>query len=254
MRGDPYGEDDVFEAESDDSDERWRRRLLPRSSNVTELDLVFSSVPMNEWILACKALKSFRIHGVYAYECDLLARDFNKSLSVHKSTLEYLWVETDFDLGDLGDSSDWMGTFIEFTALKFICSQFPMLVGFDESGRPRRKLRDVLPCSLETLFLSLDVPLKDDDSFMEAIVQLVELTKAEGFPNLKVIYFEYGRADSELPDEMAKLEWLKKKCEEADKSLFIHRFGGGWDFEDGNSWLFGWMRDQEASKLCIFGD
>ncbi|KAJ5414398.1 hypothetical protein N7509_001025 [Penicillium cosmopolitanum] len=71
--------------------------LLPQCSNVTDIDLSESNAGegMQQWIQACKALKSFRIiHGgpVFSYD-NAQPRKLYNSLSLHKSTLEAIWFE-----------------------------------------------------------------------------------------------------------------------------------------------------------------
>ncbi|KAJ5196723.1 hypothetical protein N7449_007202 [Penicillium cf. viridicatum] len=134
---------------------------------------------MREWVQACKALKSFRVFhgaGVVSWD-DFQPRKIYDSLSLQKSTLESIWVEAhEVVHGDHDD--EWLESFVGFTALELICASLPNLVGFDEHNLPVRELLNVLPSSLETLYLHVN----EGGSFSGAIDQLAELATSESFP------------------------------------------------------------------------
>ncbi|CAG7947273.1 unnamed protein product [Penicillium nalgiovense] len=212
-----------FEFESDDSESPKGVILSPQCSNITDIDLQKSNAAegMREWVQACKELKSFRlVHGggVVSWT-DFQPRKIYESLAIQKSTLESIWVEA-YDGAYMDTDDEWMGSFVDFTALRLICVSLPNLVGFDESKLPLRKLRDVLPSSLETLFLSLD----EDESFEVAMDQLAELAASESFPKLAAIYLEYY--ELRKPENAARLEWLEQRCQEASVFCFPHSSKG----------------------------
>jgi hypothetical protein len=233
--GDEYDSDEYA---SDDSIHLRREAPLPQSSNIIHLDLANSNAGngMRDWVQACKALKSFRIihHGALGRGERFQPRRLYESLSLHKSTLESIWAEPDSGF-HRDKQDDWMGSFADFSVLKTICLLLPNLVGFDENERPVRKLLDVLPHSLETLYLIIN---KESDGLLDVMEQLVELASAEGFPNLEAIHIEGWTIQS--AEAHAKLQWTKRACEEAQKSFFIHNGDGVFGYcEKPTSWVFG---------------
>lgn len=179
--------------------------LPPRCSSITDIDLHKTNAAegMRVWVQACKALKSFRIiHGgaMISYR-DIQPREIYESLSLHKATLESIWIGRDED--DEGDNDDeWLGSFADFTALKFLYARAANLLGLDMDGSSARKLKDVLPPSLETLYLR-----PDEDDFFE---QLIELIGSGNVPKLSALYLEIDRGND--PEQPERLELLKQKC------------------------------------------
>ncbi|KAJ6186193.1 hypothetical protein N7519_007494 [Penicillium mononematosum] len=218
---DENDDDDEFESESDDSKPPKRATLSPQCSNITDIDLQESNAAegMRERVQACKALKSFRlVHGGGVVSgADFQPRKIYESLALQKSTLESIWVEA-YD--DMDTDDEWMGSFADFTALRLICISLPNLVGFDERKLPLRKLRNVLPSSLETLFLSLG----EDESFEIAMDQLADLATSESLPKLAVIYLEYYELRKR--ENVARLAWLEQRCQEASVLCFPHSSKG----------------------------
>ncbi|KAJ5950272.1 uncharacterized protein N7479_008685 [Penicillium vulpinum] len=216
-------EGDEFEPELDSQFPTWDT-LPPQCSNITDIDLQESNAGngMREWVRACKALKSFRVvHGAGVVSGDdFQPRKIYESLSLHKSTLESMWVEAN-DGVYMDTDDEWMGSFVDFTTLKLVCASFANLVGLDEHNLPVRRLRDVLPPSLEKLYL----PVDEDERFNGALDQLAELAASESFPELAVIYLEYY--ELKKPENVAKLEWLEQRCQEASV-LCLPRNSKGW--------------------------
>ncbi|KAJ6132686.1 hypothetical protein N7471_007901 [Penicillium samsonianum] len=217
-------DDDEYEFESDDSELPKRETLSQQCSNITDIDLQDSNAGegMREWIQACKALKSFRVvHGAGVVSGDhFQPRKIYESLSLQKSTLESIWVEA-HDGVYIDTDDEWMGSFVGFTALKLICASLPNLVGFDDGNLPVRKLRGVLPSSLETLYVSVD----REESFNRAIDQLVELAASKSFPKLAAIHLEYYHLRE--PKNATRLEWLEQRCQEAGV-LCVPHDSKGW--------------------------
>lgn len=194
--------------------------LPPRCSNVTDIDLSETNAGegMREWIRACKTLKSFRIiHGgaCISYD-DLQPRKLYNSLSLHKSTLEAIWVEHDEYLSDGDIDNEWMGSFIDFSALKFLRLSLYNLIGLKEQGSPTRKISDVIPSSLETLFL--DIGWK---GFCDVLDDLAEIATSRKFSKIATFHIE---TCSKLgsSEEDAKVEWLQQRCREAGVACHIH--------------------------------
>lgn len=228
---------------------RKRDALLSQSSNITDLDLstVNAGNGMQVWIQTCKALKSFRLtHSmIVGPGNEYNPKKIYKALSFHKQTLESLWVEPDY--GSMTDEDvEWMGSFVDFTTLKTICLPFFNLVEFDKNSEPMCRLRDVLPCSLKTLYLILD----NEESFIEAMNQLVDLANCENFWELTTIHFEYYLLSG--TDQEVKLEWAKQRCEATGKSFSVH-FSKGWFYghEKPTSWVFG--PANEATLAIMYG-
>lgn len=192
--------------------------LLPQCSNVTDIDLSESNAGegMQQWIQACKALKSFRIiHGgpVFSYD-NAQPRKLYNSLSLHKSTLEAIWFEHNDQGGDGENDSDWMGSFVDFSALKFIRLYLPNLVGFNEQDSPARKISDVIPSSLETLVLDIAW-----GGFFDVLDDLAEIATSRKFSKIATFYIE-GCNISE-PEVVAKVEWLQQTCREVGVACHV---------------------------------
>lgn len=188
----------------------------PRCSNITDIDLHETNAAegMRVWVQACKALKSFRIiHGgaLISYS-DLQPRKIYESLSLHKATLESIWIGCAED--SEGDNDDeWLGSFAGFTALKFLYVHAVNLVGLDMHGNPARRLKDVLPPSLETLYLR---PFKDN-----CFEQLIEFIRSEEDSKLSALYLEIDKGND--PDQPERLELLKQTCLENGILLDVPR-------------------------------
>jgi hypothetical protein len=192
--------------------------LPPKCSNVTDIDLSQSNAGegMQQWIQACKALKSFRIiHGgpVFSYD-DAQPRKLYNSLSLHKSTLEAIWFEYDEQWGDGENDNDWMGSFVNFSALRFLRLSLPNLVGLNEQGSLARKISDVIPSSLETLFLDIAW-----GGFFDVLDDLVEIATSRKFSKIATFYIE-GYNISE-PEDVAKVELLQQRCREVGVACHV---------------------------------
>ncbi|KAJ5627931.1 hypothetical protein N7490_010159 [Penicillium lividum] len=194
--------------------------LPPRSSNVTDIDLSATNAAegMREWIRACKTLKSFRIihGGVIISDDDFQPRKLYNSLSLHKSTLEAIWVEHDEWASDGDNDNEWMGSFVEFSALEFLRLKLYNLVGLKEQGSPTRKISDVIPSSLETLFL--DISWKD---FCDILDDLAEIATSRRFSKIARFHIETCN-DWSSPEENVKVEWLQQRCREVGVACHVH--------------------------------
>ncbi|KAE8168629.1 hypothetical protein BDV40DRAFT_2289 [Aspergillus tamarii] len=192
--------------------------LPPRCSNVTDIDLSQTNAGegMREWIQACKTLKSFRIiHGGAVISDDYVQpRKLYNSLSLHKSTLEALWFEhCDYPKGENDD--EWMGSFVGFSALKFIRLSLSNLVGLNGEGSYARKISDVIPSSLETLFL--DVGSK---ALFDVVDDLAEIATPRKFSKLTTLHVETYKIHS--TENAAKVAWLQQRCREVGVACYVH--------------------------------
>ncbi|KAJ5752938.1 hypothetical protein N7520_009855 [Penicillium odoratum] len=191
--------------------------LPPRCSNVTDIDLSETNAAegMREWIRACKTLKSFRImhHAPYA---GFQPHKLYNSLSLHKSNLEAIWVGHD-EYGLDGDNDDdWMGSFVDFSALKILRLRLINLVGLNEQGSLARKISDVIPLSLETLFL--DMYWQDFRDFLD---DLAEIAISRRFSKIATVHIEtYSKCI--LPQLNPKVEWLQQRFREVGVACHVH--------------------------------
>ncbi|KAJ5984351.1 hypothetical protein N7481_006450 [Penicillium waksmanii] len=195
--------------------------LPPKCSNVTDIDLSLCNAAggMQQWIQACKALKSFRItHGgvLISYD-DSQPRKLYNSLSLHKSTLEAVWFEHDEQGGDGDNDDEWMGSFVDFAALKFLRLYLPNLVGINEQGLPARKISDVIPSSLETLFLDIWW-----DWFIDVLDDLAEIATSRKFSKIATFHIETCNSKPSSPEEDAKVDWLQQRCREVGVACHVH--------------------------------
>lgn len=186
--------------------------IQPRCSHVTHIDLLESNVAegIRDLIGAYKALRSFRIvhyGAIVSYE-GFEPRKIFLSLPTQKQTLEAIWVDMEDDLPGGGDHDDeWMGSFHDFTALKFLLVGLDNLVGINEHGLPERELRDVLPSSLNALCLRV----RGGDALDRILSELADLAVSETFPNMTAITLEsFNPIDD--PVNVAKTQSLQQKC------------------------------------------
>ncbi|KAJ5218150.1 uncharacterized protein N7498_000249 [Penicillium cinerascens] len=212
----------------------------PRCSNITDIDLHETNAArgMRIWVQACKELKSFRIvhGGALISHNDIQPRKIYESLSLHKATLESIWIgnteDTEWDNYD-----EWMGSFADFTALKFLYARAANLVGLDMDDNPARRLKDVLPPSLETLYLRL----RKEDGFE----QLIEFIGSEDVPKLSALYLEIDRGND--PEQPERLEFLKQLC--LEKGILFH-VPDTTDFEAWHYWGDVWPLGEASYLEC----
>lgn len=220
--------------------------IPPRSSNITQLDLSNTDAGngIREWIQACKALKSCRIthSDVVSPYHDYQPRRIYESLSLHKPTLGSLWIEIINATGTETDN-DWMGSFVDFPVLKILCAPLPNLVGLHENDGPRRKFREILPYSLETLYI-MDY---DHEGYREVLMEFLTPEILKSYPNLAAIHLESWEFRVK-PELMDKLKGLNQRCQEAGILFFSHSLVGWCDGDEKpTSWVFGPIN--EASLL-----
>ncbi|KAL2828189.1 hypothetical protein BDW59DRAFT_143327 [Aspergillus cavernicola] len=119
------------------------------------LDCSNSSDGMEDWLRCCKALKSFSIEhgGAMVSEESWNSPPFAESLTRHKSTLEFLWLDIS-DHNDI-DEEQWIGSLADYTALRDLHIRYPDLVGMNEEDwEPLHEISDLVPPSLRTLSIA----------------------------------------------------------------------------------------------------
>jgi hypothetical protein len=109
-----------------------------------------------------------------------------------------------------------MGSFVDFYALKFLRLSLYNLVGFKEQGSPTRKISDVIPSSLGTLFL--DIGWK---AFCDVLDDLAEIATSSKFPKIATFHIETCNVLSS-PEEGIKVEWLQQRCREVGVACHVH--------------------------------
>ncbi|KAL4920741.1 hypothetical protein BDW62DRAFT_208851 [Aspergillus aurantiobrunneus] len=137
---------------------------------------------MKELISSCPSLKSFKYQHS---DAQLLAEGFqpsafSESLSNNKTTLETIWLDNlgehlPFTFAGLNESHDeWFGSFADFTALKDLRIRLPNLLDIQYQLEPSSPLTEVLPDSIESLYIegckenSLDMLIRQVKSVLEA--------------------------------------------------------------------------------------
>ncbi|KAL4893599.1 hypothetical protein BDV59DRAFT_207697 [Aspergillus ambiguus] len=134
-----------------------------RSSTISEITLNSSngSMGMESLIASCASLKSFKYQHSDSH---LLAEGyqpsaFYRSLAASKNSLHTLWLDTcgthlPFTIAGVNETHDeWFGSLAEFTALKDIRIRLPNLLDVRYQPEPSTPLLDVLPRSVESLYI-----------------------------------------------------------------------------------------------------
>ncbi|KAL4983637.1 hypothetical protein BDW68DRAFT_168461 [Aspergillus falconensis] len=134
-----------------------------QSQSLSEITLTSSNAfkGLESILSSCASLKSFKYQHTDAL---LLAEGFrpsafNTSLSRHKSTLETIWLDNlgthlPFTISGLNENhEEWFGSFVDFTALKNLRIRLPNLLDIQYSFEPQTPLVDVLPGTIESLYI-----------------------------------------------------------------------------------------------------
>ncbi|KAJ5793955.1 hypothetical protein N7457_000554 [Penicillium paradoxum] len=187
-------------------------------SGVTDIDLNNTNTECGfvDWIEPCKALKTFRltIGGPLVSDGpDFIAAPLRKSLSLHKTTLEGLWICGEA-LSPSEGNGGLMGSFVDFSALKYLHISLKMLVESDRI-ESTHDLVSFLPPSLETLYLCYC----HGQLFPWAIDQMQSLVDSKSLTRLTLLGlegYESSRGDYDVSlDFTLKLGALSDRCEEA---------------------------------------
>ncbi|KAL4782085.1 hypothetical protein BJX76DRAFT_303384 [Aspergillus varians] len=136
---------------------------------------------MEDLLASCPSLKSFKYQHSDAH---LLAEGFqpsafNQTLSRNKSTLETIWLDNlgehlPFTISGLNETHDeWFGSFADFTVLKDLRIRLPNLLDIQYQMEPSSPLTEVLPRSIESLYIegckehSLDMLIRQVRSVLD---------------------------------------------------------------------------------------
>ncbi|KAJ5360824.1 hypothetical protein N7517_010015 [Penicillium concentricum] len=187
-------------------------------SGVTDIDLDMTNTEcgFGVWIESCKALKTFRLNiggSMVSDGPDFVSAPLRESISLHKSTLEALWLCGESYQDPEEEDDGWMGSFADFNMMKYLHISISMLARLDEYYEPTQDLVALLPPSLETLYLChCHSELLD-----WAVDQLARLVNSNCLPRLTSLGLE-GWGPSEVEESsvetMRRLEELDKKCAE----------------------------------------
>ncbi|KAJ5815952.1 hypothetical protein N7447_008185 [Penicillium robsamsonii] len=192
-------------------------RITP-FSGVTDIDLDMTNTEcgFGVWIESCKALKTFRLNiggSMVSDGPDIVSAPLRGSISLHKSTLEAFWICGE-SYQNPEDDDGWMGSFADFSMMKYLHISISMLAGLDENFEPTQDLVALLPPSLKTLFLC-HCPHELLDW---AVDQLERLVNSNCLPRLTSLGLE-GWGPSEVEESslgtMCRLEELDERCSEA---------------------------------------
>ncbi|KAJ5179981.1 hypothetical protein N7492_003191 [Penicillium capsulatum] len=134
-----------------------------RVSPITEIDLRASSgnQGMEALIAPCANLLSFKYQhsDTHVLSQGYQPTAFHRALAGSKETLHTLWLDHygdhyAFTAAGLNQSHDeWFGSLAEFTALRELRIRLPNLLDIRYQSEPSMSLVEVLPSSLETLFI-----------------------------------------------------------------------------------------------------
>jgi hypothetical protein len=199
----------------------------PKTSTITELNfgsltgLNFGSLGrcnggkgMADFIISCANLEVFDYqHNNTAIlnetSIDFRPRLFYEALCTQKHSLRELRLnnigENDY-LGDDADEEenfDGFGSLADFHQLRELRMPLSTLLQFDEDGRPRVSLLEILPPSLEYLQLA-EYEEEDFDVVMENLGDVIA-QREERFPNLEILeiqpYVMKMKTEMEIPEE-----------------------------------------------------
>ena len=195
--------DAVEEPSGDDSNP-------PLSSGVTAmyLNCYSGTEGLLSWIGACKTLKIFSHYfgGYWDADSRYDRGSIMKSLLTQKASLESISLSEKCNYPLEGSAK--LGSLHEFTVLKHLHVGLQHLVEVDENNQPICALKEMLPSSLESLYL-YDC---GDELFDWAIQQLESLVASKCLPNL-------AKLKLESKDIEQKLEGLARQCNAAGISL-----------------------------------
>ncbi|KAE8375603.1 hypothetical protein BDV26DRAFT_11885 [Aspergillus bertholletiae] len=137
--------------------------LAAGSSLISEITLTSSngSQGMENLIASCASLKSFKYQHSDSH---LLAEGFQpsafyRSLAGSKNSLRTLWLDSygnhlPFTISGVNETHDeWFGSLADFTALKDIRIRLTNLLDIQYQPEPSTVLTDILPLSVESLFI-----------------------------------------------------------------------------------------------------
>lgn len=153
--------------ESDSAQEAWgsppSTPLTDSPSSISEITLSASNGAkgMESLIASCLSLKTFKYQhsDSHLHAEGYQPSAFYRSLAGSKNTLETLWLDTcghhlPFTIAGANQTHDeWFGSLADFTALKDMRVRLPNLLDVRYQLEPSTPLPDILPRSLESLYV-----------------------------------------------------------------------------------------------------
>lgn len=234
--------DSVIEHQSVDVETNGKLTSQPLmgSSSIDEISLSSSNgrQGMESLITSCSSLKSFKYQHTdsHALAEGYQPSAFYQSLAGSKNSLERLWLDSHgqhhtFTAAGLNESHDeWFGSLVDFTALKDIRIRLPNLLDIRYQSEPSSPLTDILPSSLESLYVEsckennlstllsqLEVVIKNRQSRFPSLTRL----DVEGFFHDEEDYEDSGYDASTAGEKCIKprvyetSETLRSTCQNA---------------------------------------
>ncbi|KAJ5481541.1 hypothetical protein N7475_000353 [Penicillium sp. IBT 31633x] len=159
------------------------------SSGITDIDLNDTNTEygFGKWIESCKALRSFRLTTSGSLASDgpvVLTTLLRKSISLNKTTLERFWLSGQRQIDEYFRGQ--MGSFVDFSALKYLRVPVATLVDPTQDSWSAQKLASFLPPSLEILYLCHCEP----GMFGWALDQIEDLVDSKPLPHLTSVGLE----------------------------------------------------------------
>lgn len=153
--------------ESDSAQEAWglpsSRPLVGSPSPISEITLNASngSKGMESLIASCSSLRTLKYQhsDSHLHAEGYQPAAFYRSLAGSRNTLETLWLDNcghhlPFTIAGANETHDeWFGSLTEFTALKDMRIRLPNLLDVRYQLEPSTTLPDILPYSLESLYI-----------------------------------------------------------------------------------------------------
>lgn len=153
-----------------ESDSALEARGLPPSSPLTDSPSSISEITLNAsngskgmegLIASCSSLKTFKYQhsDSHLHAEGYQPSAFYHSLAGSKNTLETLWLDTcghhlPFTIAGANETHDeWFGSLADFVALKDMRIRLPNLLDVRYQFEPSTSLSDILPRSLESLYI-----------------------------------------------------------------------------------------------------
>lgn len=216
-------------------------------SSISEITLNRSNGAkgMESLIASCSSLKTFKYQhsDSHLHAEGYQPSAFYRSLAGSKDTLQTLWLDTcghhlPFTITGANETHDeWFGSLAEFTALKDMRIRLPNLLDVRYQAEPSTPLPEVLPHSLESLFIE---GCKENSlSMLLRQVQVLVSKRTSRFPTLQRIDIEgffhddedyedsgyeagQGTGEREIkPRVYETVEPVRAACAEAGVDLFL---------------------------------
>lgn len=203
------------------------------SSSIDEIKLNSSNgrQGMESLITSCSSLKSFKYQhsDSHALAEGYQPSAFYQALAGSKNTLETLWLDSygqhhTFTSAGLNESHDeWFGSLVEFTVLKDIRIRLPNLLDIRYQSEPSSPLTDVLPSSLESLYV--EGCKENNFSILLSQLETVIKNRKARFPSLSRVnvegffHDEEDYEDSGYDETTAGEKYIKPRVYETSETL-----------------------------------